>query len=875
MPFLPDLKCCFWKDAPFELIFSMNSVLKIFMIKVRLLPFIFLISVFSLQAQNSLKSPSEFLGYEAGERFTYHHRVLDYFRYMAANSQNVQLKEYGTTYENRPLLVAYVGTEENLQRLEEIKANNRKRTGLQKGTPQGKELAVIWLSYNVHGNEAVSTEASMEVLYRLAAGINEEPTESWLNNSLIIIDPVVNPDGRERYVNWFSQKAGSLPNPDPDAWEHHEPWPGGRPNHYLFDLNRDWAWQTQKESQLRMTLYNEWLPHIHADFHEQGIEAPYYFAPAAEPFHSYITDWQREFQTTIGLNNTKYFDEEGWLYFTRERFDLFYPGYGDTYPIFNGAIGMTFEQGGSGRAGVAVKTAEGDTLKLRERIKHHVTTSLATIEATSVNAERVLENFQKFFTEASENPPGTYKSYLISGENERDKLKILKQFLDLHEIQYGEATEKRPFQGWNYQDASKGKFRSNPGDIVIQAGQPKGVLLQVMFEPNSSLSDSVTYDITAWSVPYMMGLKAFATTEIVPSQKPEGKVSPQEGIPLPAERPYAYIQEWKSPEDVKFLARLIKDGIKVRYAEEPFVSQNRHYQPGTLIITRKGNEHLGENFDFLVRETALEWDRQIHTSGTGFVAQGKDFGSESVRFIKSPNVAVMGGKGVESLAFGEVWHFFEQQIGYPLTVLSTDYAAGTDLGKYDVLIFPAGSYKGYLNQQEKKNLADWINRGGRLIIMEEAISSFQKGEDAVFGIEKKHAEDTTEENKTDRLRRYKDRERESLSDYNPGSIYRIALDNSHPLAFGYSEDYFSLKTNSLAFDYLEKGWNVGTIRDQESLISGFIGSQAKEEQAKTLVFGVEEYGKGEIIYMVDNPLFRGFWQNGKLLFSNAVFLVGQ
>lgn len=822
-------------------------------------------------AQDLPQSPEEFLGYPLGEHFTYYHKVADYFAHIAENSKNVQLHQYGTTYEGRPMILAYVGSEENLERLNEIKENNLRRAGIMGGRAKKQDLAIIWLSYNVHGNEAVSTEASMAVLYKLASGENELP-EDWLEKTIVIIDPAVNPDGRERYVNWFNQTASSSLNSDPDAWEHREPWPGGRPNHYLFDLNRDWAWQTQKESQQRMEVYNEWLPHIHADFHEQAIESPYYFAPAAEPFHEYITNWQREFQTIIGLNNTRYFDEEGWLYFTRERFDLFYPSYGDTYPLFNGAIGMTFEQGGSGKAGLAVKTEEGDTLTLKERIKHHLTTSLSTIEATSNNADKVVANFEKFFERASKNPPGKYKSYLISGENNKDKLNALRDFLHLHQIEFEVANKRKTYEGWKYQEASTGSFQSNPGDWVIQANQPKGVLLQVLFEPKSSLSDSITYDITAWSVPYMLGLKAFASTELIPGKQAEEKEN-QEEKELP-QNPYAYLLEWNSLEDVKFLTRLLKEGVKVRFAEEPFTTQNKQFAPGTLIITRRGNEHLGEEFDFFVREAALEWDRRLFAASTGFVAKGKDFGSRSVRFMKSPKVAVLAGEGVSSLGFGEVWHFFEQQIDYPLTTIRTDYAAQVNFDKYDVLILPAGDYQNVKSHLQKE-LNEWVRKGGRLILMQEAISSFSSQDDPLLRIERKEKGVTEEGKIEDRLRQYKSRERESLSDYNPGSIYRIKLDSTHPLAFGYTGDYYSLKTNSQAFQYLKRGWNVGTIQNEKALISGFIGSQAKEDMAETMVFGVEEKGKGEIIYLVDNPLFRGFWQNGKLLFSNAVFLVGQ
>ena len=315
--------------------------------KIRILSVLAFVITTSFSAQ-SIQSPKEFLGYELGERFTRHHKVVEYFSYLSNQLSNVQLEKYGETNEHRPLYVAYVSSEKNMSNLEQIRQKNLGQTGLIEDRGAG-EIAIVWLSYNVHGNEASSTEAAMNTIYLL---LTEK--KSLLENTLVIIDPCVNPDGRDRYVNWFNQVSTSPYNPDINAKEHQEPWPGGRPNHYLFDLNRDWAWATQVESQLRLNVYNKWMPHVHVDFHEQSMNNPYYFAPAAEPYHQVISRWQRDFQTQIGKNHAKYFDQNGWLYFTKESFDLLYPSYGDTYPTYVGAIGMTYEQAGHGRGGLGV-----------------------------------------------------------------------------------------------------------------------------------------------------------------------------------------------------------------------------------------------------------------------------------------------------------------------------------------------------------------------------------------------------------------------------------------------------------------------------------------------------------------------------------------
>lgn len=389
-----------------------------------------------------LKSPSEFHGYELGDRFTRHTQVLDYFEHVAENSSMVQIEDYGRTYENRRLMLAYVASEENMARIETIRQDNLRRTGMLDGSLT-TQVPIVWLSYNVHGDESNSSESAMATIYEL---ITSERGKKWLGNTVVIIDPCLNPDGRDRYVNFYNQYGNFPFTVDAQAIEHQQPWPGGRRNHYLFDLNRDWAWQSQIESQLRIVQYNKWMPHIHVDFHEQGYNDPYYFAPAAEPLHEQITDWQREFQETIGRNHARYFDQNNWFYFTKQQFDLLYPSYGDTYPMYNGSIGMTYEQAGSGRAGLGIIKQEGDTLTLLDRLTRHKVAGLSTIEVTSQNADKVLEEFQKFFDNG---PIGTYKSFVLKSKN-KDKMNHLKQWLASNGIRYGRGQDQKGLRGHHY-----------------------------------------------------------------------------------------------------------------------------------------------------------------------------------------------------------------------------------------------------------------------------------------------------------------------------------------------------------------------------------------------------------------------------------------
>ena len=835
----------------------------------------------------SVASPDQFLGYTIGDRFTPHHRVLAYAEQIARKMPNrVKLLPYGTTYEGRQLMAVVVASEANLARLEEIRTNNLKRVGLLEGSPTTTvQPPIAWLSYNVHGNEAVSSEAFMEVLYRLLNPA-DAVSQKIMNTTVVILDPGLNPDGHDRYVNWYNQMVGRTGDPNPSAREHNEPWPGGRYTHYLFDPNRDWAWQTQEITQQRMALYQQWMPQLHGDFHEMGVESPYYFAPSAKPYHEDITPFQRQFQQTIGQYCSRYFDKNGWLYYTRERFDLFYPSYGDTYPTYNGAIGMTYEQGGSGRAGLAIEKADGDTLTLRQRIDHHYTASIATLESVADRPAEIVKEFGQFFEKARNTPIGTYKSYIIKANGDAGRLKALQQLLDRNKISYGYAGKSQSLPAgtgaFNYTSQKAEKTLSIAAeDMVISAYQPKSTLLKILFEPNSMLEDSATYDITAWSLPYAFGLQTYGlTTRLTPVSTPPA--SPNNATASP-NKPYAYVVRWQSLPAVQMLAGLLKQNVKVRAAEKPFDLENKTYPSGTLLVTRAGNERFGERFDALVRAEAAKTGADVTPVQTGFVAKGSDFGSDFVTGLKAPRVGLVVGEGTLPPAAGEVWHFFDRELNYPITLLDGNSLANVQWNKLDVLILPTNfNYGRFLNERTLPAIKEWIRVGGKLIALERA-ASFLAGKDGFDlkekeekGAKDKGAGPTLGKEKgsaVDSLKRYGDRERTAISDDTPGSIYRVSIDTTHPLGFGLTGGYYTLVQNTYNFDFLKDGWNVGYLK-ADNYVAGFSGKNAKEKLKNTLLMGVQSYGRGSVVYLADDPLFRGFWYNGKLLFGNAVFMVG-
>ncbi|MCU0379963.1 MAG: M14 family metallopeptidase [Chitinophagaceae bacterium] len=851
------------------------------MMRWRIFPTLSVLLFLPLWISAQLQTPDEFLGYRLGSKYTPHYKIVQYVQALAqASPGRLKTQVYGQTYEGRPLMLAFISTEENIRNLDAIRKNSLRLAGLLRDSQQPDESmpVLVWLSYNVHGNEPASSEAAMKTMHTLL-----DPNGKgggWLKNTVVIIDPCLNPDGRDRYANWQNGVTGLVPDPNPQSREHREPWPGGRTNHYYFDLNRDWAWQTQVESRQRMKVYNEWMPQVHVDFHEQGFNEPYYFAPAAEPYHEVITPWQREFQKMIGKNNAKYFDEQGWLYFTKERFDLFYPSYGDTYPTYNGAIGMTFEQGGI-RGALAVELEDGDTLTLAARIAHHYTTGLSTIEVSSVNASRLVKEFRKFFADAASGTGLEYKYYVIRNRPSMGQDGgTMGAYLRQNNLEYGFAPSKTQAKGFNYRTGKEETFTINQHDLVIPAQQARSAMVKVLFEPRNKLSDSATYDITAWSLPYAMGMEAYAVKDkltmpgLVSQLPPPGAGQTVTTVPANA---YAYLIPWTDFGSAILLGQLLQAGVKVRYAEQPFEVNGRTFEKGSLIVTRAANEAQGDKLYSLISKAIANtpgYHESVVPIQTGYVDKGFDLGSDRVRYIRKPRVAILAGEQTSSNAAGEIWHYFEQQLKYPVSVIQPNDLGQLNWKSFDVMVMPDGFYRFLGEKNTVEDLRNWIQQGGRLIAMENAVAQLAGLE---WSLKRKKEEGKKDGDKEpeEPLLKYEDREKEYLKSSIPGAVYRVDLDPSHPLAFGYGSQFYTLKQDANLYEFIrDGGWNVGVIR-KDSYVTGFAGVKTKEKLKDGLILGVQDIGRGHVVYFVDDPIFRGFWESGKLLLANAVFLVGQ
>ncbi len=418
-------------------------------------------------------------------------------------------------------------------------------------------------------------------------------------------------------------------------------------------------------------------------------------------------------------------------------------------------------------------------------------------------------------------------------------------------------------KGFNYKSGKAGSLKTNSESLIVSTNQTRGTLVKVLFEPNAKLSDSLTYDITAWSLPYAYGLDAIASESLISgTSKAETSLENE----VLSTNTYAFLTNWNGMDDARFLAELLQKKIRVRQAQKPFTLEGKRHDRGSLIITKADNDNKME-FTKILSEVAEKHHKSLTAVNSGFVDEGKDFGSGYVKMIPAVKVAVLAGEPTSTLRFGEIWHFFEQQLHYPLTVLDENYISSVDLSNYDVLILPGGNgYKSFMDDTMLVKLKEWVNQGGRLIAMGKSIASLD-GENG-FDISSREKEKDSTENLVEP---YENLQREKMKNDISGAIFKTKVDPTHPLAFGYTDTYFSLKLGNNSYDYLESG-TVAYISNDTTPVAGFAGSEAQKKMSKSLVFGVEKHGKGQVVYMVDNPLFRGFWENGKLFFVNALFM---
>jgi hypothetical protein len=835
-------------------------------------------------------TPRSVLGYEIGEKFTDYRHLEMYLDKLVSSSDRVKRFFYGETNESRPLQALVISAPKNLSRLDEIKASNRKLTDprtfgarSEAETIINRLPVIVYLSYGVHGNEASSTEAAMLTAYQLCAGTDQR-TQEILDNTVVIVDPNVNPDGRERYVEWVNATLGARPNTDPIAIEHSEQWPGGRTNHYFFDLNRDWSWQTQKETRARVRFYREWMPHVHVDYHEMGYTSTYFFFPAAVPFHESLPPEVKEWEMIYGKGNAEAFDKLRIPYFVGEEFDMFYPGYGDSWPTFNGAIGMTYEQAGGSRAALAVRRPDGKILTLRERARNHFVTGIATLETSVKYKKRRLEDFYKFWETALKGQDRT-KGYVVKEGNDPGRAAqivttLLEQGIEVYQLQESTSFEAQQFFA---PKASKESFPE--GTYYVPTGQPEGRLARALLEPTTVARDTFFYDVSAWSLPIASGLAAYSTTSPLPTTATKIVLPPRiVGKIIGDNHPYAYLIPWERNNAVKLVWQLLEKRYSLSVARKPFETSQRWFGPGTVVIIAGLNN---DSLDVDIERFASLDGVDVFSVGTGLTEKGISLGSGNVTPIKKPEIAIVTGPPVSSTDYGELWFLFEQELQIPFTPIRATDLGRANLPKFDVLLLPdAGNYQSVFDSSMVDKLKRWVQAGGVLIGIEGGAQFLTKSKSGitpeVLKTEKKEADKSKEEKEAEKARKDStmrqtllERQEQDRLDRIPGTIFRVIVDTTDPTGYGYSKEIYVFKSNGPPYELSGVGHNVARYPKGNAPVSGYVPKEKAEKIADAAYIMDFRIGRGHAVLFTENVAFRRFWTGLQKLLLNSVFFLPQ
>jgi len=836
------------------------------------------------QLDPRVPSPEKVLGFRIGERFVTHSDVVSYATAVAAAApERVRLESYGKTPEGRELLLLVVTAPENHARFDVIAEELR---GLYSPSPGKKtspsaDLPVfVWFSYGVHGDEASSPDAAMATLYHLAASREAEMAE-LLRRAVLIMDPMVNPDGRMRYVSWLTSAVTGQPDPNPDAREHHPAWPRGRTNHFGFDLNRDWAWATQAETRARLARYRRTPPQVHVDFHEMSAESTYFFPPAAEPVHSGLAPDTVKWLGVFGRENANAFDGRGWTYFVREVFDLFYPGYGDSWPTFNGAVGMTYETAGGPAGGLAYRRKDGTVLTLKERALKHFVSGLTTLKTAAARREELLKDFA-----ASR---ATYRSspnrvYAVPADQDPYRLRLLLETLTVQGIEVRRAR------------ADDGGIRA--GSLVIDTAQPSGALASALLDekaelPSRFLEEERTkflrreedgfYDITAWSLPAAFGLRATQS-----QGRPRGNAETAAALPGTVKNSGArlgYIARGPGLAAFPILARCAEKKVPVAISAKSFRLSGEEHPVGTLFLRREG---APSDLDAIVAELTQSTGASFSGVDSAWTEEGIALGSERFVAWKPSRVAILTGPGVNRTSAGWAEDAFHRVFRYPVSMIEADTLDGADLARYDALVLPDSSSRltSSLARRSGEALRAWVKAGGVFVGIAQGSSLLREKElDLSDAAEWKSPREKEEEKKKEEKAPPEDKKEEAKAtpveepDIEnrritiPGAIFRTKARPEHFLLFGSPDPpRVLLSTDAPLVGPSDPFETVVSLEREKPLWSGHAWPEAVKRMAGTPYLIAEPAGRGWAITFLDDPNFRGFWLGTSLLFGNAAIL---
>ncbi|MBI4891906.1 MAG: peptidase M14 [Acidobacteria bacterium] len=695
------------------------------------------------QYDPAIPTVEKVLGYEPGTKHATHADIVRYFEALAAAAPaRIKVFEYGKTWEGRKLIYAVISGEDNIRRLPEIKAAQLKLADPRKTSEaDAKQImasipSIISLSYGVHGNEISSPDAALLTAHHLLASLNDQLVANVLKNVVVLIDPLQNPDGRERFIQNFRVNEGLEPDASPVAAERAEPWPGGRSNHYFFDMNRDWFALTQPETLGRVRYLREWLPLVMVDLHEMGGNSSYFFTPGALPYNPHLTKDQVAQMDLFGKNDAKWFDKFGWTYFTREVFDEFYPGYGASWPWFYGGMGMTYEN--ASVRGLVFRRNDESLYTFQESVQKHFVASVATCETGVLHREKLLDSFWRYqVTALDEGKREAIKEYILPRRGDVSAVDKLGHILAEHGIEVRQARAAFKSGGKEYP----------AGSYAISLAQPRKRFIRVLLDPQTPmeadflkeqerrrkkrLPDEI-YDVTGWSLPLLFNVECVASAEAVAGDLAPvtGPYQPKGAVSSKAE--VAYLVPWGSQAAGRFLTAALRADLKIISANKPFTQAGRKYPSGTLILMVKQNPAAVH--DQVARIAAASGAEVIATS-TSWVEEGINFGSNNSIVLKKPAVAMLWDSPTSGSSAGQTRFVLERQFGYPVTVIRAASLGMADLTKFQVLILPEGGYGATVSPAAADRIKQWVRNGGTLVAFGSALSYLSSPAVGLLGLQ--------------------------------------------------------------------------------------------------------------------------------------------
>ena len=801
-----------------------------------------------------IPTPKEVIGHEVGEWHVTHDKLMFYMQTLAKASDRISIENRGSTFEGRPILLLTVTTPKNHQNLEEIRKNHVALTenGSSSATVADMPI-VVYQGFSIHGNEPSGANAGLAYAYYLAAAEGAE-IEELLSSMVILMDPSFNPDGLQRFAYWANTNRAQNLTADNNDREYHEVWPGGRTNHYWFDMNRDWLPVQLPESRARIESFHKWMPNILTDHHEMGTNSTFFFQPG-EPtrVHPLTPKINQELTAEIGSYHAKALDKIGSLYYSEENYDDYYYGKGSTFPDVNGSIGILFEQGSSRGH---IQESENGLLTFPFTIRNQFTTALSTIEAATNMRAKILNYQRQFYTDARNEAARSKTKAIVFGDS-KDGAKSwhLAEILNRHKIKFHELASDATISGKAYKKGNS---------YVVPMNQKNHRLIKGMFEKRTTFTDSLFYDVSAWTFPLAFNVD-YAELSSLTNAGPEiTDFKPLTGG-VSSKSNYAYLFEWNEYYTPKALNAIVEKGLRAKVAKSPFSVEGKSYDYGTIMVPVQNQDLDATELHSFLAEVAKESKIQITAVGTG-LTKGIDLGSNDFDPIKKQKIAILVGEGIRSYDAGEIWHLFDTRYNIQLTKIDMAYFNRVDLSSYtDIIVTtPYGSVQ---NKKNADKLKDWVKGGGTLIGYRSAAEWFNKSEMMKLKFRKDTlvAKNIPFDKKGDFLG----------AQVTGGAIFQTKLDRSHPINYGYKNTNLAMFRNSNIYIEADKNsYNNPIQYTSNPLLSGYISEENQELIKNTVPFKVKRMGKGRVIVFTDNTNFRAFWYGTNKLLMNAIFFGG-